>query len=221
MGHTGTGIGPDDRSRELARKCVADFDAKFDVAPAIDRTARGAYDYMSVIEVLEHIDNPLGTLTEWSKNLKPGGWLIASVPAFQRLWGASDEWAGHVQRFETEDFRKLVEAAGFTVQTCQLYGFPVGNITRVFGNYASDLKRRRRRPEDNDRTAATLASGRDRSIESKLRPLLLSPLTAWVLRRGIAMQRRSKKSGIGVIVLARKTPEGTGGSDRNPTVDER
>lgn len=221
LGHTGTGVEPDDRSRELARKCVAEFDAGFDLVAAIDRTTHSSYDYLSAIEVLEHIDDPLGNLTEWGKSLKPGGWLIASVPAFRRLWGASDEWAGHVQRFEPEDFRALVEAAGFTVETCRLYGYPVGNLTRVLGNYASDLKRRRRRSEDNDRVAATLASGRDRSIEAKLRPLLMSLPTAWVLRLGIALQRRSGRSGIGIIVLARRAPEGAGERDRTTTVDAR
>lgn len=207
LGHTGTGVELDEQTSLLADGFVRAFDARFDVVSALGESAVGRYDYMSAIEVLEHVESPLTTLKDWSRYLKAGGLLIASVPAFERLWGASDEWAGHVQRFEPDAFCKLVEDAGFTVLKSKLYGFPVANMTRIFGNLSSDLKRRRRQPEENERHAATRASGRDRSTEVKLKSLLLSPVTAGLLRLGVAAQKRFKKSGIGVIVLAQKTQE--------------
>ena len=47
-------------------------------------------------EVLEHIDDDRGALTELARVLRPGGVLAVSVPANPSLYGTSDEWAGRV-----------------------------------------------------------------------------------------------------------------------------
>lgn len=206
LGHTGLAVEPDAASRALARDCAERFGARFEISGVFNEAEPESYDYMTAFEVLEHIEDPLAALREWSTRLKPGGVLVASVPAFRRLWGRSDEWAGHVQRFEPEQFRTLVEAAGYVVEDCRVYGFPVARITRMFGNIASWLKQRGRSAADNERVAATLASGRDRSAETKLGPLLSSPFAAAALRLGVALQRRFRSWGIGVIIRARKLP---------------
>lgn len=202
-GYSGTGIEPDVQSRALAQECVTAFDARFILREATAPEDVGCYDYLTAVEVLEHLEDPLGALTEWRTCLRPGGVLIASVPAFRRLWGASDVWAGHVQRFEPETFGRLVERAGFELITSRLYGYPIANLTRFAGNLASGLKRRRRSHEENERDNATFASGRDRSVEKRLSPLLLSGVSAYVLKMGISLQRRFSDRGIGVVVVAR------------------
>lgn len=207
LGHHGTGVEPDPGARALAADCAAAFGAAFEVAEA-PPDAPGGFDHLSAIEVLEHLEDPLGALVAWRALLRPGGTLIASVPAFRRLWGASDVWAGHVQRFEPEAFAALVGQAGFRVEVTRLYGYPLGNLTRLAGNLASRLKRRRRSGAENERLQATLASGRDRSVERRLAPLLRSWLARGVLRAGIAAQARFPSRGIGVIVVARAVPAG-------------
>lgn len=206
LGHHGHAADLDPTARALAGRCARKFGANFTVADAPPPGEEKGFDYLVATEVLEHIDDPLAALRSWAAYLKDGGMLVATVPAFARLWGRSDEWAGHVQRFEPAAFRSLVEAAGFEVLSSTLYGYPVGNIIRVAGNAASGWKMRQRRAPEMDRHAATLSSGRDRSIEARMKWLFRSPLGRAVLRLGISTQRfyGRRGKGHGLIVVARK-----------------
>jgi uncharacterized membrane protein YbhN (UPF0104 family) len=75
-------------------------------------------------EVLEHIENDVDTLRTWRGYVKPGGTLVLSVPAHQRKWGAIDEWAGHVRRYERRDLAAKLVEAGFEGAQLRCYGFP-------------------------------------------------------------------------------------------------
>lgn len=206
LGHSGHAADLDGIARSLAQGCVRAFGADFVVADA-PPTDEERFDYLVATEVLEHIGDPLAALDHWSTFLKDGGVLVATVPAFARLWGKSDEWAGHVQRFEPDDFRSMVEAAGFEVLSATLYGFPIGNMIRIAGNVASGLKMSGQRQAGLDRQAATLSSGRDRSVEARLKWLFRSPPGRAVLRLGIAAQRPfgRRGKGHGIVLVARKS----------------
>lgn len=82
-------------------------------------------------EVLEHLDDPKGSLVNWSARLKPGGYLAISVPndnnPLQRLfWGKSKPWIHHTHKhyFTPKSLRALVESAGFDV-VWERTSFPV------------------------------------------------------------------------------------------------
>lgn len=201
LGHRGTAVDLDPTARQLAVDCVNEFGAGFEVAETVDAAA-GQYDYLVATEVLEHVEEPATILKDWVLHLRDGGTFLGTVPAFQRLWGRSDEWAGHVQRFEPADFRRIVEAAGLEVIEMRLYGFPVGNVLRMAGNFTSGLKMKRR-SGGLGREESTYASGHDRSIERSLAPLMSSRPGRALLRFGIALQRRVNR-GHGLVVIARK-----------------
>lgn len=199
LGHRGLAVDLDPTARELAARCADEFGVHFKISHQPDP---GWFDYLVATEVLEHVENPVATLKAWVDHLRDGGVALLTVPAFNHLWGKSDEWAGHVRRFEPEELRQIVEDAGLQVQSIRLYGYPLGNLLRLIGNFASALKMRRR-GRDIHRAAATFASGHDRSIENKVAPLLRSPIGRLTLRLGIELQRRFNK-GHGLIVVARK-----------------
>lgn len=201
MGHVGRAVDLDATARALATQCVEAFHLNFEVS---DRAGRGPYDYLVATEVLEHIEDPATTLNSWLSTLSDDGVVVLTVPAFRKLWATSDEWAGHVTRFEPHEFRHLVESAGLHVEHMRLYGFPIGNALRIVGNFTSGLKVRQRR-EPVDRDHATLASGHDRSFEKRVAPLMRSPFGRLILRAGIALQRRFNR-GHGLIVVARMRP---------------
>ena len=92
-------------------------------------------------EVLEHIEDDRGALAAVANVLKPGGVLAVSVPANPEHFGPSDRWAGHVRRYTRERLRDAVASAGFTVERCDAWGFPVSTL---YHRYVYDPRLARR-----------------------------------------------------------------------------
>lgn len=122
-------------SREMMRANLAGYGDRIRVVERIEDIPQTTFDYLLAFEVLEHIEDDIGTLTAWSRCLKPGGRLLVSVPAHQRKFGKSDELVGHVRRYEKPQLRTLIEGAGFANVRIVNYGFPVTELTRRFSNY--------------------------------------------------------------------------------------
>ncbi len=59
----------------------------------------GAYDVVTLCDVIEHIDETRPFMEAVVAHLKPGGLLLLSVPALPGLYSAYDEAAGHVRRY--------------------------------------------------------------------------------------------------------------------------
>jgi SAM-dependent methyltransferase len=67
-----------------------------------------------VFDVLEHIENPSQLLDEMYRTLKPGGYLLATVPCGQWLWGELDKSLGHYRRYSKRTINEVVSRSGFT-----------------------------------------------------------------------------------------------------------
>jgi SAM-dependent methyltransferase len=87
-----------------------------------------AFDVVCAFEVLEHIEDDHAALREWQERLHPGGWLMLSVPAYQRRFGPSDRKAGHFRRYDPQHMRSLLVSAGYTRPVIRMYGFPLGYL---------------------------------------------------------------------------------------------
>jgi ubiquinone/menaquinone biosynthesis C-methylase UbiE len=72
-----------------------------------------SYDCIFCIDVLEHIHKPEEALTELHRILRPNGYLILSVPSHMCLWGAHDELAGHVTRFNRKEVINLLRSTQY------------------------------------------------------------------------------------------------------------
>lgn len=80
----------------------------------------GAVDVVLARDVLEHVDDD-AALAECRRVLRPGGLLVALVPAWPSLWSTRDEQAGHLRRYTRRALRRHVEAAGFSVEEIRGY----------------------------------------------------------------------------------------------------
>ncbi|MBX4211208.1 MAG: class I SAM-dependent methyltransferase [Candidatus Yanofskybacteria bacterium] len=67
------------------------------------------------LDVLEHIQDDNAALEELHRILKPNGILICAVPAFQILWGKTDELSHHFRRYRLGQLAKKITSHKFEV----------------------------------------------------------------------------------------------------------
>lgn len=65
------------------------------------------------LDLLEHVENDEAVLRECCRTLRPGGWLVLSVPAFRWLWGDHDTRFGHRRRYTVPELKEKLCRAGF------------------------------------------------------------------------------------------------------------
>jgi SAM-dependent methyltransferase len=68
-----------------------------------------------LLDVLEHMTDPIQVLHHVAQILRPGGGLIAMVPAYPCLYGDWDQRLGHHRRYTAHEFRQQAAQAGLTV----------------------------------------------------------------------------------------------------------
>jgi hypothetical protein len=78
---------------------------------------------VTMLDVLEHIEDDLGVLRSIQQRMEPGAQLLLTVPAFQWAFTSWDTSLGHHRRYSRAQVRTLAQAAGFRVDHCS-YIFP-------------------------------------------------------------------------------------------------
>lgn len=138
-------------------------------------------------EVLEHLADDRAAAKELFRVLVPGGWCLATVPADPARWDASDDWAGHVRRYEDAALAALLRDAGFEVEVLARWGWPVGRLyhRQVF---LRALARKQAAPAPSKPPGA------------------LKRMALRLLGLGFALDRHfiGHPGGLGLVVLARK-----------------
>lgn len=84
--------------------------------------ASGRFTLVTALDSLEHVDDAKA-LHEIARVLRPGGRLVASVPAHDWLWSARDVRAGHLRRYDRARLRQRVHDAGFEITQVSGYQF--------------------------------------------------------------------------------------------------
>ncbi len=74
------------------------------------------FDLVTVLDVIEHVDDDNAILREAARVLRPGGVLAVTTPAFQSLWSHNDVLNGHRRRYASRELRSKIEGAGLSVR---------------------------------------------------------------------------------------------------------
>lgn len=122
--HDYVGAEVDAESAEIARERLA-HGGRGRIVTGTAADAGEQFDVVCAFEVLEHVEDDAAALADWREQIRPGGWLVLSVPAWQHRWGAHDEHAGHFRRYERDGLTSLVSRAGFSGVKVLCYGFPL------------------------------------------------------------------------------------------------
>ncbi|HEY0142241.1 MAG TPA: class I SAM-dependent methyltransferase [Thermoanaerobaculia bacterium] len=187
---------------------VIGIDYAFDAALHVRRTStipvvvgdmtrmpfrESTFDGVTTGETLEHLRDDAAAAREIGRVLREEGTVIATVPALQSLWSASDDYYEHLRRYSRGQLGGLFRAAGLFVQKASYWGFPVV-LTYDTLFLLPMNKRRARRKVDEDAALQSVAKvGKARWLVRVVRAVFsLDALFAWL------------PFGPGLLLVARK-----------------
>ena len=104
-------------------------------------TSATAADLVLLMDVLEHVDEPVALLREYRQKAREHATFLISVPAFQWLWSAHDVFLGHKRRYTIAALEDTVRAAGLQVCASSYYYaaiFPLAVGVRFLRRRAAD-----------------------------------------------------------------------------------
>lgn len=87
----------------------------------IDRLGALRYDTITMLDVLEHIQDDGSLLMTLRRFLKDNGRLVILVPCFRHLYGTRDKKLGHYRRYEKPELIAKLRAAGFEILRCRFW----------------------------------------------------------------------------------------------------
>jgi len=89
------------------------------------------FDLVAAFEVLEHIENDKKAFSEIARVLKPGGFLIFSVPLRQEIFNEFDRIAGHKRRYEITELEKLLPENNFRILKYRAPGYYIKLLNKL------------------------------------------------------------------------------------------
>ena len=189
--YTYVGIEPDPESYEKARRRLGSrgqvVNSSFEQYEPDE-----LFDLVCAFEVLEHVEDDASAVARWAAFLRPGGWLLVTVPQGRNRFGPGDARMGHFRRYDPEDLTGLMEQAGLGETTAVVFGSPWGNLQEGIRNLAF-----RTRPSRQTVAERTAASGR----------FLHPPDWAATVAHGVSvplrhLQRPFSRRGVGTGLIA-------------------
>ena len=127
--------------RRLARQAGREnrvFPVLADIAalPFADET----FDSSTSAETLEHLPRDGDATGELARVMRPGGWLVGTVPADPGQWSDWDDWGGHLRRYTNRTMTDLLADAGLEPHV-RVWGWPL--VRSYDGLFLKRVNRRR------------------------------------------------------------------------------
>ncbi len=167
-------------------------------------------DYVTALDVLEHVPDDAAVVRGFHRLLKPGGLAVVTVPASMALWSDWDVALHHFRRYDRAQLQALFPAADWEVVHV--------NYTNVLVFPAVWCVRKWRAWRQGGRAAMTPGGGAVRS-EDRIPPRWLNALLRAVFV-GMARWRVRFPFGVSLLLVARRNREGVSGDKphHNPVI---
>lgn len=149
--------------------------------------ADSSFDLVFATDIVEHVDNDELAVAEIARVLRPGGYVLLTVPAFNALWGLQDEVAFHKRRYRLGPLLRKVRGAGLEPERAFYFNYllcpPIWLVRRLLRV-----------------TRVRLAS------ENQLNTRLLNRLLTSIFAYDVSTAPRLRPPfGVSALVLARKS----------------
>jgi SAM-dependent methyltransferase len=151
------------------------------------------FDLVAMFDVLEHIADDAACLRQVRGLMRQGSYFVATVPARKRLWSRFDEEAHHCRRYEVDELRERLTAAGLTVE----YLTPFMTVLYPLATAARWILRSTNRARQRLEIPQKSAVATDLTIRPGLNELM-----ALVLKPEAALIRRRRRLPFGTSLLA-------------------
>lgn len=110
---------------EIRRGCLPDE------IPFADRR----FDLIVSLDVIQHVGDDIAALKALRERLKPGGYLVVTVPAYAWLWSRHDESWQNLRRYSRKKLIRVARSAGWKIKYTSFFNtvlFPAIVLARLF-----------------------------------------------------------------------------------------
>lgn len=99
------------------------------------------FDLLTAFDVIEHIEDDRGALLEFSRVLKPGGWLLIYTPALPWLYNRHDRIVHHKRRYRFPELEDKLSNSGWKIRHLayvNAFVLPLVLLARFFSNFGPE-----------------------------------------------------------------------------------
>jgi SAM-dependent methyltransferase len=98
--------------------------------------ADSSFDLVCAFDIIEHVEDDDGALSEVSRTAKAGGFVLMSVPLHAALWTSFDDFVGHKRRYDPPQLMSKLARHHLTVERSAVFGMQPRSSRLVdFGMY--------------------------------------------------------------------------------------
>lgn len=123
---------------ELCDDYREDLGRRHKTAKRLEEFQGVEFDFIFLVDVLEHIEDDRAMLAQLRESLAPDGRLFIYVPAGRELFSRLDKNVGHYRRYNKKDLLAKVSGAGFDIIDARFHeflGYFIGLYNRFFYRY--------------------------------------------------------------------------------------
>ena len=157
--------------------------------------ADGSFDVVTMLDVLEHVEDDGAAVREIYRVLAPGGAFVLSVPAYQHLWSAHDTALHHFRRYEYASLKNVLEMGGFRVWRQSFAMSAMPPLAWLWRRFVLPFKPKR--PQDASRHS-------EGAVLPAVPGVLNHALVKYLETEGAILRRRPLKFGTSLMAIARK-----------------
>jgi SAM-dependent methyltransferase len=98
--------------------------------------ADATFELVCALDIIEHVDDEDGALSQISRVTKPGGTLLVSTPLHPSRWTAFDDFVGHKRRYEPSRLVQKLREHNLTIERSAVFGMqPRSSFLLDWGMY--------------------------------------------------------------------------------------